>query len=87
MKMSKQTIVASELMKNQVPYNVDVMGLPVHMDFTYPSVNKDILFSHRLMKDKNIDMLLDLPEKVKEENNSYLSIWVNNICRKSSKRI
>ena len=67
MKMSKQTIVASELMKNQVPYNVDVMGLPVHMDFTYPSVNKDILFSHRLMKDKNIDMLLDLPEKLKKK--------------------
>ena len=52
MKMSKQTIVASELMKNQVPYDVDVMGLPVHMDFTHPSVSKDILFSHRLMKDK-----------------------------------
>ena len=52
--MSKQTIVASELMKNQVPYDVDVMGLPVHMDFTYPSVSKDILFSHRLMKDKNM---------------------------------
>ena len=67
MKMSKQTIVASELMKNQVPYNVDVMGLPVHMDFTYPSVNKDVLFSHRLMKDKNIDMLLDLPEKLKKK--------------------
>ena len=67
MKMSKQTIVASKLMKNQVPYNVDVMGLPVHMDFTYPSVNKDILFSHRLMKDKNIDMLLDLPEKLKKK--------------------
>ena len=67
MKMSKQTIVASELMKNQVPYNVDVMGLPVHMDFTYPSVNKDILFSHRLMKDKNIDMLLDLPEELKKK--------------------
>ena len=67
MKMSKQTIVASELMKNQVPYNVDVMGLPVQMDFTYPSVNKDILFSHRLMKDKNIDMLLDLPEKLKKK--------------------
>ena len=67
MKMSKQTIVASKLMKNQVPYNVDVMGLPVHMDFTYPSVNKDVLFSHRLMKDKNIDMLLDLPEKLKKK--------------------
>ena len=67
MKMSKQTIVASKLMKNQVPYKVDVMGLPVHMDFTYPSVNKDILFSHRLMKDKNIDMLLDLPEELKEK--------------------
>ena len=67
MKMSKQTIVASELMKNQVPYNVDVMGLPVHMDFTHPSVSKDILFSHRLMKDKNIDMLLDLPEKLKKK--------------------
>ena len=67
MKMSKQTIVASKLMKNQVPYNVDVMGLPVHMDFTHPSVSKDILFSHRLMKDKNIDMLLDLPEKLKKK--------------------
>ena len=67
MKMSKQTIVASELMKNQVPYDVDVMGLPVHMDFTHPSVSKDILFSHRLMKDKNIDMLLDLPEELKEK--------------------
>ena len=67
MKMSKQTIVAYKLMKNQVPYNVDVMGLPVHMDFTYPSVNKDVLFSHRLMKDKNIDMLLDLPEKLKKK--------------------
>ena len=44
MKMSKQTIVASKLMKNQVPYNVDVMGLPVHMDFTYPSVNKMFYF-------------------------------------------
>lgn len=67
MKMSKQTIVASELMKNQVPYNVDVMGLPVHMEFQYPSVSKKILFSHRLMKDKNIDMLLELPEELKEK--------------------
>lgn len=67
MKMSKQTIVASELMKTQVPYNVDVMGLPVHMEFQYPSVSKKILFSHRLMKDKNIDMLLELPEELKEK--------------------
>jgi glycosyltransferase involved in cell wall biosynthesis len=67
MKMSKQTIVASELMKNQVPYDVDVMGLPVHMEFKYPSLQKDILFSHRLMKDKNIDMLLELPDKLKEK--------------------
>ena len=67
MKMSKQTIVASKLMKKQVPYNVDVMGLPVHMEFQYPSVSKKILFSHRLMKDKNIDMLLDLPEELKEK--------------------
>jgi len=67
MKMSKQTIVASELMKNQVPYDVDVMGLPVHMKLEYPSVSKKILFSHRLMKDKNIDMLLELPEKLKEK--------------------
>ena len=67
MKMSKQTIVASELMKNQVPYDVDVMGLPVHMKLEYPSVSKKILFSHRLMKDKNIDMLLELPEELKEK--------------------
>ena len=67
MKMSKQTIVASELMKNQVPYDVDVMGLPVHMKLQYPSVSKKILFSHRLMKDKNIDMLLELPEELKEK--------------------
>ena len=67
MKMSKQTIVASELMKNQVPYDVDVMGLPVHMKIEYPSIRKKILFSHRLMKDKNIDMLLDLPGNLKDK--------------------
>ena len=38
MRMSKQTIVASKLMKNQVPYNVDVMGLPVHMEIQKPKL-------------------------------------------------
>ena len=67
MRMSKQTIVASKLMQNQVPYNVDIMGLPVHMEIQKPKLSNEILFSHRLMKDKNIDMLLDIPDWLKKK--------------------
>ena len=67
MAMSKQTIVGSELMKNQVPYDVDVLGLPVHMNIQEPNINDKILFSHRLMKDKNVDMLLELPKHIKDK--------------------
>ncbi len=67
MSMSKQTIVGSQLMKNRVPYDVDVLGLPVHMNIQEPIINDKILFSHRLMKDKNVDMLLELPNELKDK--------------------
>jgi glycosyltransferase involved in cell wall biosynthesis len=67
MNMAKQIMVGSDLMKNKVPYDVDISGLPVHMSIQEPKLGNKILFSHRLMKDKNIDKLFDLPQEMKDK--------------------
>ena len=64
---AKQIITGSKYLDSLVPYKTTVTGLPVQTDMKKPSNKKGIFFSHRLMNDKNVNMLFDLPDKYNDK--------------------
>jgi hypothetical protein len=66
-RMATQVFVGSTLLQKSVPFDTIPIGLPVHTEIKAPQTSDMILFSHRLMADKNANMLFQLPPHIKDK--------------------
>lgn len=67
-KYAKKVFTSSEYMKRNIPYDAEVVGLPIVQENIDCEKEKDgtIIFNHRLSKVKNPHFLLDLSKKTKK---------------------
>jgi hypothetical protein len=66
MGMFKKIFVGSEMMRLTVPYETEILGIPIFQEPLTPSESSGIIYNHRLAKNKNPQFLLDLPKAIQD---------------------